>query len=161
MFLISSCSCLCPIHWSQMLSWEWRCSWSSADRRCSNYIWVINSFIAYWGATYIRGFTVELFPILKSVKRQHPYIQMVPKFCPAQYLVFVVVINGRLLRFNWLRHSVTIWWHRSRSILWLVAWQHKAITWTNVDFPLAWLVKSYGIHLRANSQQMPRALFCI
>ena len=25
------------------LSWEWRCSWSSADRRCSNYIWVINN----------------------------------------------------------------------------------------------------------------------
>ena len=24
-----------------------RCSWSSADRRCSNYIWVIDNFIAY------------------------------------------------------------------------------------------------------------------
>ena len=47
MLLVSSCSCLCPIHWSQVLSWEWRCSWSSADRRCSNYIWVINNFIAY------------------------------------------------------------------------------------------------------------------
>ena len=47
MFLISSCSCLCPIQWSQVLSQEWRCSWSSADRRCSNYIWVINNFIAY------------------------------------------------------------------------------------------------------------------
>ena len=58
LFLISSCSCLCPIHWSQMLSWEWRCSWSSADRRCFNYIWVINNCIAYQGATYIRGFTV-------------------------------------------------------------------------------------------------------
>ena len=58
MFLSSSCSCLCPIHWSRMLSWEWRCSWSSADRRCSNYIWVINNLIAYKGATYIRGFTV-------------------------------------------------------------------------------------------------------
>ena len=33
---------------------EWRCSWSSADRRCSNYIWVINNFIAYQGASYIR-----------------------------------------------------------------------------------------------------------
>ena len=45
MILISSCSRLCPIHWSQVLSWEWRCSWSSADRRCSNYIWVINNLI--------------------------------------------------------------------------------------------------------------------
>ena len=60
MLLVSSHSCLRSIHWSQLLSWEWRCrcSWSSADRRCSNYIWVINNFIAYWGATYIRGFTV-------------------------------------------------------------------------------------------------------
>ena len=59
MFLVSSRRCLRSIHWSQVLSWEWRCSWSSADRRCSNYIWVINNFIAYEGATYIRGFTVS------------------------------------------------------------------------------------------------------
>ena len=26
---------------------EWRCSWSSADRRCSNCIWLMNNFIAY------------------------------------------------------------------------------------------------------------------
>ena len=38
MFLVSSCSCLCSIQWSQVLSPEWRCSWSSADRRCSNYV---------------------------------------------------------------------------------------------------------------------------
>ena len=35
------------IHWSQVLSQEWRCSWSSTDRRCSNYIWVINNSIVY------------------------------------------------------------------------------------------------------------------
>ena len=58
MFLVSSCSCLCPIHWSQVLNREWSCSWSSSDRWCSNYIWVINNFIAYWGAIYIRGLTV-------------------------------------------------------------------------------------------------------
>ena len=58
MILISSCICLCSIHWSQVLSREWRCSWSSADRRCSNYIWVINNFIAYSAAAYIRGLTV-------------------------------------------------------------------------------------------------------
>ena len=38
MFLNSSCSCLCPVHWSQMLIQEWKCSWSSADRRCAYYI---------------------------------------------------------------------------------------------------------------------------
>ena len=45
MFLASSCSCLCPIQWSQVLSREWRCSWSSAVRRCSNCSWVIDNFI--------------------------------------------------------------------------------------------------------------------
>ena len=40
-FFILSCRCLWPSHWSQVLSREWRCSWSSAN------IWVINNFIAY------------------------------------------------------------------------------------------------------------------
>ena len=50
MFLVSSCSCLNPVSRSHALSWEWRCCWSSADRRCSNYIWVINNLIAHQGA---------------------------------------------------------------------------------------------------------------
>ena len=40
--LILLSSCLWPIHWSQVLSWEWRCR-SNAER-WSNYIWVINNF---------------------------------------------------------------------------------------------------------------------
>ena len=44
---VSPCSHLCAIYWSQVLSREWRCCWSSVDRRCSNYIWVINNFIAH------------------------------------------------------------------------------------------------------------------
>ena len=68
MFLISSGSCLCSIQWSQVLSREWRCSWSSADRRCSNYIWVIDNFIAYNGDAYIRDLTVDRFCVNK--KRQ-------------------------------------------------------------------------------------------
>ena len=59
MFLILSCNCLCPIHWSQVLNPEWRCSWSSADRRCSNYIWVMNNFFAYQGESYIGGLRVS------------------------------------------------------------------------------------------------------
>ena len=58
MFLLSSCSCLRPIPWSRVLSREWWCSWSSTDRPSSNYICVINNFIAYWGATYFRVLTV-------------------------------------------------------------------------------------------------------
>ena len=45
MLLVLSYSCLCPIHWSHVLGRELRCSWSSTDRRCSNYMWVINIFI--------------------------------------------------------------------------------------------------------------------
>ena len=44
----------------QVLSRGWRCSWSNADRRCSNYIWVINRLVAYQGASYIRGLMVSL-----------------------------------------------------------------------------------------------------
>ena len=47
-----------PIYWSQVLNQTWRCSWSSANRQWSNYIWVINNIIAYKGATYIRGLMV-------------------------------------------------------------------------------------------------------
>ena len=61
MSLASSCSCLCPVQWSQVLSWEWRCSRSSADRRCSNYIWVIDHFISYQSASYIRDLMVYIY----------------------------------------------------------------------------------------------------
>ena len=65
MFLVSTCRCLSPTHWRQVLSREWRCGWSSADRRCSNYIWVSNNFSAYQGSSYIRGLTVRsLWPCL-------------------------------------------------------------------------------------------------
>ena len=60
----SSCSYLCPVHWSQLWSREWKCSWSSANRRCSNYIWVINNFIVYLGASYNRGLTVVIFILI-------------------------------------------------------------------------------------------------
>ena len=60
MFFVSSCSCLCPIYRSHVLSWEWRCSWSSADRRCSNYIWVINNLIAHKSVFYIRDLMVHI-----------------------------------------------------------------------------------------------------
>ena len=69
MFLVSSCSCLRFVHWSHVLSWEWRCSWSSADRRCSNYIWVITNCIAYKGATYIRGLTVVYIRVPQRIKQ--------------------------------------------------------------------------------------------
>ena len=53
-----------PIHSRQVLSREWRCGWSAADSRCFNYIWVINNFIAYEGATYIRALTVHIHSVI-------------------------------------------------------------------------------------------------
>ena len=38
---------------------EWRCTWSSADRRCSNFIWVIINLIAYLSVPDIRDLTVS------------------------------------------------------------------------------------------------------
>ena len=61
MGLVPACSCLCAIYWSQVLSGEWRCSWSSAESRCSNYIWVIGNFIAYLSAPYIRDLDFSLY----------------------------------------------------------------------------------------------------
>ena len=66
-FLNSSCRCLCPIHWSQVLSLEWRCSWSSAHRRCSNYIEVISNFIAYKGVAYIWGLMASIFKLISRI----------------------------------------------------------------------------------------------
>ena len=46
--------------WSHVLSRESRCSWSSANRRCSNYIWVINNAIEYKGLSYVKYLTAIL-----------------------------------------------------------------------------------------------------
>ena len=64
MIIVSSCGCLHPIHWSQVLSREWRCNEGSADRRCSKYIWVINNFIANKGVAYIRCLAVCAMPYI-------------------------------------------------------------------------------------------------
>ena len=47
MFLVSSCSYHCLNQWSQVFRQKWRypTGWSSADRPCSNYIWVINNLL--------------------------------------------------------------------------------------------------------------------
>ena len=80
MILISSCSCLCPIRWSQMWNWERRCCWSSAYRRCSNYIWVINIFIAYWGVTYSKELTVYCIPWSTNKNNVHFTLLNGPSF---------------------------------------------------------------------------------
>ena len=65
-----------------LLGRERRCSWSSADRRCSNYIWVIKNFIANKGEAYIRGFTVV--PFSMSISPTNPMIW--PIVCFGKYI---------------------------------------------------------------------------
>ena len=42
----------------EVWNWEWICSFNNADRRCSNYTWVINKLISYLCVVYIRGLMV-------------------------------------------------------------------------------------------------------
>ena len=72
---------------SQMLSREWRCSWSSTDRRCSNYIWVIDNFIAHKGVTYIRGFMVVYCQIITVVLHAAWYLSSLATWLFVQWLI--------------------------------------------------------------------------
>ena len=149
MFLVSSCSCLCPIHWSQVSSREWRCSWSSADRRCSNYIWVIVNFIGYQGASYIRDLMVFFIndTVWYSARNQH--IQAETKWltcCKHFQMHFVrnehVLIQISLVYlygFNWSRVSIG-------SGNGLVPNRWQAITSTFVDQNLCWHMASLGLN---------------
>ena len=111
MFLILSCSCLCPIHWGQVLSREWRCSWSIADRRCSNYIWVINNFIVYLVSSYFRGLTVM-----------------------SCWLHGIKSIPKPMLTFHWLHSQTTFEWN---SIGKLVFFFTQENTFENVIYKMA------------------------
>ena len=95
MFLVSSCSCLCLIYWNHVLSCEWRCSWSSADRRCSNYIWVINQ--RFDGTCY----KVELTLIQKETivtKRMHVIIFEQMYFSSnTMYLLIIQATDSRVI----------------------------------------------------------------
>ena len=116
MLLVSSCSCLFLIFWSQVLSRERICRWSSAEMRCSNFLCVINNFVAYWGVTYIKGFTV----------------------------VFDIQINNRSLRlqssvryFGSVSHRISMMtsWRRMLSILLVfVWWIHRSPCWAYLLF---------------------------
>ena len=117
MFLVSSCSC--SIHWSQVLCEEWRCSWSSANRRCFNYLWVINTFIANERVAYIRGLRI----VTMSSKVTHVVIYAKhwgkPNFTVMYIFIFQIWIwswknwkNKQTVKFSW-----KIWTSYASSIL--------------------------------------------
>ena len=129
MILVSSCICLCLIYWSLVLSREWRWSWSSADRRCSNYIWEIN----YKGATYIRDLTVILamycifYGVLLSFRK--------PSVSLGQLLVKALLVFDELLC---LRSSCDGWVLVNMDVIcmvmgeiwgiWMTGWNSPVLT---------------------------------
>ena len=106
MFLIWSCSCLCLIHWSQVLSIEWRCSWSRADKRCSNYIWVINNVIANQGATYIRSSRVCL---LTHQLHDHFGYGIWGSYClPSEWILIPCDISRNDVKYKYISMSLKL-----------------------------------------------------
>ena len=92
---------------------EWRCSWSSADRRCSNYIWVVSKFIAYEAATYSRDWTVLHFWWYHNVKIQIRAVlfdnkPQIPRYIKIKHINFPTTP---------LWPGDAIWQHRSGSTL--------------------------------------------
>ena len=120
MFLAPSGSCICPIQWSQVWSREWRCSWSSADRRCSNYIWVIDNFISYQGATYIRDLAVSHnfvhATIVQMPTRTAELLWHVQNWC--KFLVRSLAIKIRTKTKFSIHPQLYFIWNSDISILW-------------------------------------------
>ena len=132
MFLVSACSCLCAMYWSQVLSGEWRCSWSSAERRRSNYIWVINNLIAYQGAAYISDLTVISYTSLPWLRQS-----VNQEFEPTKDTAYLT-LTGELcdvvcedLGENWL--------HYNGTALYLIFKTTQHIHNTNIQTTKIWL----------------------
>ena len=132
---MSSCICVWPIHWSQVLSWEWRCSWSSADRRCSNYIWVINNFTANSGVTYIRGVTVY--------GRMLAYMDCVPKF---------VLWNRNVVMLGEVNLMVAIFIYRNRNVMLTKFFVTDCVGGCHFEFNMC--------HMRPWKKKKKKKLYC-
>ena len=127
MFLVSSCSCLCAKHGSQLLSREWRCSWSSADRRCSNYIWVMKQFHYILRCDLYMRFDGNFVPGVQLTVSQH-------------WALILVTAGYTHIPMNW----VII-----RSGNGLATGRHQAITWSSellsvgTNFSKIWTKKQW------------------
>ena len=83
---LSSCSFPRAIYWNHGLSREWRYNYSSANRRCSHYIWVCNNFIYYKCASCIGDLTVNSFIYLPMPQSR---CWILCKRSPASYMKHV------------------------------------------------------------------------
>ena len=126
MFLVSSYTGLCPIHWSQVLSREWICSWSSADRRCSNYICMINNLMrSELNVTHSKKWKAEAFD-------DHSIASLLPKVC----LIIRGLTLTMILRASVLQPTHTHWRTsggacHNKFNKW--ATTHKCFMWINAE----------------------------
>ena len=131
--------CRFTIYWSQVLSREWRCSWSSDDRRCSNYIWVINTLIVRWGATYIKKLTVYLrFRIPIPIRRR-----LYTATAPAEFIVNQQC-DGNVIGVCKRHLYITIAWLLNNI-------SHLAISLRFIDVPIIINIKFNGLLRRRYS----------
>ena len=158
MFLVSASSCLCAIYWSLVLSGEWRYSWSSADRRCSNYIWVINNLIAYGGATCIRYLTVTKHTICNALpvpvaSDENPRADRMT----IQAMVLSAItsmVNGKMnTGFWWPKLNTLTYWGRNKIVV---------ILSTTFEKYYDWKLLSFGFYLpaRITKRTFPKGYWC-
>ena len=92
---------------------EWRCSWSSADRRCSNYIWWINNLFAYKGPSYIRDLTVHF---ISRLYMNLLFAISIHVYSDFYLLTHLPIIAAYMHHWNWFSsclltsHYLNQWW---------------------------------------------------
>ena len=161
MILISSCSSFCPIFLSQVLSWEWRCSWSSADRRCSNYIWVTTILLPtqvwlilevwqYINSHLLRSYIIHLC-ILWGIARDINYYNCFKNHIEILRDHFVYGPNQweMMLQYNAVSHCLDSYTKCSlcTRYLWQAAYissSHNLRSWTDVVIDI-WCMISYEL----------------
>ena len=141
MFLVSACSCLCAIYLSRVLSRDRRCSWSSADRRCSDYIRVINNLIAYLSASYFRDLTVRSNDIhLMAISQEIPQ----PSVTKISLRITFLKLHSNELMWKIMQQNVA-WLHVFKVTLWQSVGSNALLPSTQLK--INFIEKQYTIFL--------------
>ena len=125
------------------VSREWGCSWSSADRRCSNYIWVIDNFIANWGASYIRGFTVVIIWCHRESGHQQDMYKTDKWILPlSKYFIIIFYIvfkmTGILSKYKWVKSKLFFVWYTVSVYNLCYDMLYQSISWYLIYMSVVW-----------------------
>ena len=139
MFLVLSCSCLCTIYQRHVLSWEWRCSWSTTDRRSSNYIGVI---FVYLSASYIRDLMVY-HDFTNKNQSLGPTSQMTSQtifLCKLKFDGNFILFSSKL-QWNGCYKILHMSWQLSCRGMWKFSYQYDTVRWsyTKKNFHRIWI----------------------